>query len=401
MKRSEQSGLALRIGVDATCWANERGYGRYARHLVTAMVEASPADQFICFLDELSASRFFLDRANVRQIVVRTRAGAAAAASADGHRSLTDMIAMTRAVWTHRPDVFFSPSVYTYFPLPPGLPAVVTIHDAIAERFPELTLPSRRARLFWGAKVWLALRQARSILTVSEYAAQEVSRQHGVPMSEMAITLEAPADAFEPRGVPEIAEVASRLGVPPGSRWFIYVGGFNPHKNVRSIIAAHAELSRGLEANPPLLLLVGNAAGDVFHSEVDAIRGKIEKCGSQSTVRWMGHVPDRDLSALLSGAVALVLPSESEGFGLPAIEAAACGTPVVATSESPLPDLLEGGGLFVKPDDYGSLLSAMKQFLTDEPFRQRCGNSALERARLLSWDDSAKKCLLAIRKAAA
>ncbi|MEP6506861.1 MAG: glycosyltransferase family 1 protein [Gemmatimonadales bacterium] len=391
----------MRIGVDATCWANQRGYGRYARHIVGAMVEASPLDEFVCFLDELSAANFSLDQPNVRRVIVKTSAGAAAAASADGSRSLSDMFAMTRAVWRNRVDVFYSPSVYTYFPLPPGLPAIVTIHDAIADRFPELTLPSPRARFFWRAKNWLAHWQARSILTVSDYAAGEVSRQHGVTLSKIDVTLEGPAPAFRPIDQSKTNEVAARHGIPIGATWFIYVGGFNPHKHVVSIVAAHGELSKTLAGGGPRLLLVGNASSDVFHSEVNVIRAMIEKCGTESTVDWLGYVEDGELAALLSGAIALVLASESEGFGLPAIEAAACATPVIATTESPLPDLLRGGGLFVPPGDSTAIVAAMKLLLNDPQFRNKCGQTALEQAQKLSWEKSADICLAAIRKAAA
>ena len=365
------------------------------------MVESSPQDEFICFLDGPSDARFSLDAPNVRKVVVKTSAGAAAAASAAGNRSLSDMFAMTRAVSKNRPDVFFSPSVYTYFPLPPGLPAVITIHDAIAERFPDLTLPSWRARIFWNAKVWLALRQSRSILTVSDYAAGEVSRAHGVPLEEIGVTLEAPAAEFVPRSIEESAAVAAKYGILSGSKWFIYVGGFNPHKHVRSIVTAHAELTKAFGKDAPLLLLVGDAAGDVFHSEADAIRRSIDEAGTATSVRWLGFVPDDELSALLSSSLALVMPSESEGFGLPAIEAAACGAPVIATLESPLPQLLDGGGLFVPPGDSGTINDAMRRFLTDDEFRKRCGDQALLHARQLTWAKSAQLCLAAIRKAAA
>ena len=124
---------------------------------------------------------------------------------------------------------------------------------------------------------------------------------------------------------------------------------FQSAQERRSIVSAHAELSREPGADAPLLLLVGDAEGDVFHSEVDAIRRSIDAAESGSSVRWLGFIPDDELSALLSASIALVIPSESEGFGLPAVEAAACGTPVIATLESPLPQLLEGGGLFVAP----------------------------------------------------
>lgn len=392
---------ALRIGIDATCWANDRGYGRYARQIVAAMVSESPEDEFICYLDEPSDAKFELGAPNLQKVVVVTGAGAAAAASASGNRSLSDMLAMTRAVSRNRPDVFYSPSVYTYFPLPSGLRSVVTIHDAIAERFPDLTLPSARARIFWKAKIWLALRQARRILTVSDYAAREVSRAHGVPLEEIGVTLEAPAAEFVPAGSAESAHVAANYGLEPAARWFIYVGGFNPHKNVRSIISAHAEIVNAADGDAPLLLLVGDADGDVFHSEVDDIRTAIDAAGTGSSVRWLGFVPDKELAALMSAAIALVLPSESEGFGLPAIEAAACATPVIATLESPLPDLLKDAGMFVRPGDAKAIAAAMLRFAHDDAFQVLSGENARVRASMLSWEKSARLCLHAIRRAAA
>jgi glycosyltransferase involved in cell wall biosynthesis len=112
-------------------------------------------------------------------------------------------------------------------------------------------------------------------------------------------------------------------------------------------------------------------------------------------------VPDDELRHLLSGAIALALPSESEGFGLPAVAAAACGVPVIATLESPLPQLLEGGGIFVAPRDEAALGSAMRLLATDEARRQAFATCALARARALSWTSSARAALNALREAAA
>ena len=272
----------MRIGVDASCWANERGYGRFTRELMGAMVGEAPTDQFVFFLDERAHARFTLAAPNVARVVVPQRVSPTQAAGAETARSLADMLRFSRAVWRSRLDVFFAPSVYTYFPLPPGLRAVVTIHDAIAERFPELTLPSRRARLFWNAKVALAIRQARLILTVSEYAAREITRALGVPPGRLRVAGEAPADAYRSGQTPDaIAGAARRAGVPPGASWFVYVGGFNPHKNVDLLVRAHAAAATGLTA-APVLLLVGTLEGDVFHGAHAAIRRAIEETGSDT-----------------------------------------------------------------------------------------------------------------------
>jgi alpha-1,3-rhamnosyl/mannosyltransferase len=309
---------------------------------------------------------------------------------------------MTRAVAANRTDVFFSPSVYSYFPLPPWQRAVVTVHDAIPERFPAMTMPTRRARWFWNAKVWLALRQARLVLTVSEYAADEIASALGVARGRIRVAVEAPAAAYQPsRDARVIEEVAARYGLGPGDRWFVYVGGFNPHKRLDMLIRAHASVVNRANGRAPHLLLVGNAAADSFFKAVEQIRGEIETSGTGPLVHWTGFVSDEDLRHLHSGAVAVVLPSQSEGFGLPAVEGAACGTPVIATTASPLPQLLESGGLFVAPGDAVAIAEAMECLLGDEALRTRLGTCAGERARALSWDAGAMAALGALREAAA
>lgn len=391
----------LRIGIDATCWANERGYGRFAREIVSAMVESSASDRFVCFADDESLRRFTLDSENVEIVRVGLGAAASHAASAAGYRSPRDMLAMTLAVARAELDVFFSPSVYTYFPLPPRLHAVVTIHDAIAERFPELTLPSRRSRFFWWLKMRLALLQARRILTVSQYAARDIHRVHGISAKLIDVAVEAPAKAFQPRDAEAIAQEAARHGLGPAHRWFIYVGGFNPHKNVKAIVRAHARLAAMARPNPPHLLLVGTTDRDVFLEDVAGIRKTVADAGMSDLVHWTGFLPDVPLSALHSGAIALLLPSSAEGFGLPAVEAAACGAPVIATTESPLPELLEGGGIFVAPGDEDALLRAMSLLASDERTRSAMASAALLRAAALSWQNAAASAMTSIRAAAA
>jgi alpha-1,3-rhamnosyl/mannosyltransferase len=366
------------------------------------MTALAPEDEFVCFLDPQSAECFDLEAPNVVPLPVALGRSPTAAAAADGYRSPVDMLRLTRAVWRESVDVFFFPSVYTYFPLPPGLAAVVTVHDAIAERFPELTLPTARARLFWKLKVGLALRQSKLVLTVSDFAAQEIAEVLGVAPSRLRVAEEAPAEAFQRSGSAiDVATAARRAGIADGARWFVYVGGFNPHKHVDVIVQAHADVVRRCEGTPPHLLLVGTVDKDVFHGDQAGIRRAIAAAGTEALVHWTGFVPDDELRHLHSGAVALLLPSACEGFGLPAVEAAACGTPVIATTASPLPRLLEGGGIFVPPGDRTALVAAMTRLLSDEGTRRAMGQRARERAALLDWPRGARAALDALREAAA
>jgi glycosyltransferase involved in cell wall biosynthesis len=391
----------MRIGVDATCWANPRGYGRFTRELLRALVPLAPDDAFTCFVDDAAATVFDLAAPNVRLVRVAQGEAPTRAAAAGGSRAPADMLRLTRAVWREDLDVFFSPTVYTYFPLPPRLAAVVTVHDVIAERFPDLTLPAARARLFWRAKVALALLQARLVLTVSEFAAREIAEVLGVPRGAIRVAGEAPAPAYRPGAPAEVAAAAARAGLPAGARWFTYVGGFGPHKHVDAIVRAHAAVCRDARGAIPYLLLVGATAGDVFHSDQAAIRRAIADAGTGPLVRWTGFLPDEELRQLHSGALALVLPSAAEGFGLPAVEAAACGAPVIATTASPLPELLAGGGIFVRPGDAGAIAAAMRTLLADEPARRALGARARERAAALTWERGARATLAALREAAA
>jgi glycosyltransferase involved in cell wall biosynthesis len=390
----------VRIGVDATCWANARGYGRFARELMQAMVTLAPEHTFLCFGDRRAFDAFPLDAPNVECIEVALDASPTLAAAADGARSVPDMLRLTRAVRTAAPDVFFSPSVYTYFPLPLGMRAVVTIHDAIAERFPHLTLPSARARLFWKLKVKLAIAQADVVLTVSEYSRRDLQRVLGISPQRLRVAVEAPAEAYHPVPIAESRAAARDVGVPDGAGWFTYVGGFNPHKRIDLIIRAHAAIAKGA-AVPPHLLLVGTTTGDVFHGESGRLRHLIDACGTSALVHWTGFVPDERLRQLHAGAIAAILPSECEGFGLPAVEAAACGAPVIATTESPLPELLAGGGIFVVPGDLPALTDAMRRLADDPALRASLGAEALRRTRLLTWEAGARAALDAIQEAAA
>ena len=300
-----------------------------------------------------------------------------------------------------------APCVPGFFPLPPGVPGLVCIHDAIPERFPHLVLPSLKARLLWKAKVRLALAQTKGVLTVSEHAADEISRCLRVPRSKITVAVEAPASVFRPsESEVEIDAAARGAGLPASARWFIYVGGFSKHKHVDSVARAHAFVvdeirkRRGPSAAEavPHLLLVGPTHLDSFHVDIDRVRRVIEEEGTGDLVRWPGFVPDEELRHLHSGALGLVMPSECEGFGLPAVEAAACGVPVVTTTESPLPQLLEGGGIFVDPGDQPALKAAMLRLATDEEARQALGRVAYRRAASLSWEKAAAATLGALHE---
>jgi glycosyltransferase involved in cell wall biosynthesis len=275
----------------------------------------------------------------------------------------------------------------------------VAIHDTIPERHGAIVFPRWRNRAFWWAKSRAARLQARTIVTVSEYARRQIAETFAMPVERIFVTPEAPAPEFAP--LPDASAAAARAlaarGIPPDP-YFVYVGGFNPHKNVAGLVRAFAEATNG---RPVRLLLVGDHAGDVFHQDLARIHAEIERWEVGPRVHWTGFVPDAELRLLYAGALAAVLPAFEEGFGLPAVEAAACGAPCIATRESPLPEVLAGGGYFFDPHDPRQLAVGLRRALAAPHEREAWARAALARAGALSWDLTARATREALEATAA
>jgi glycosyltransferase involved in cell wall biosynthesis len=375
-----------RIGIDGTCLGSGRGYGRFLRELLPPLLAQAGDHEYVLFVDAATAARVALPAMPVK--LLETGASQAAAASARGARSPLDMLRMGRGVAREPLDAFYFPSVYSYFPLPPRLPMALAIHDTIPERHGTIVFPRWQNRALWWAKSRAARLQARTIVTVSEYARRQIAETFRMPAERIWVTPEAPSPVFAP--VPNASEAASKAlaerGIA-GAAYFVYVGGFNPHKNVTGLVRAFAAASAGTGAR---LLLVGDHLGDVFHQDLANIRGEILRSGVSERVHWTGFVADDELRLLYAGAHAVVLPALEEGFGLPAVEAAACGTPCIATRESPLPEVLAGGGFFFDPRDAHQLEEGLRQALEKPEERARWARAARARAAALSWDITAR-----------
>lgn len=390
----------LRVGVDGACWANRRGYGRYARNLLAALAGRDDGDRYVLFVDPETAAAAALPAA-LEPIVVRTRRPPAAAASAAGRRSVPDLWRMAWAVARHRLDVFFFPTVYTYFPLLRPVPSVVAIHDVIADRHPELAFARMRLALFWKAKVALALAQARLVLTVSEDARDAIVEHFGLDPGRVRVVLEAPDAIFRPLASPrEPGELLPGLAVPPGARYLLYVGGLSPHKNLPVLIEAYRQLLAEPDLGDLRLLLVGDHAADGFYSAYEELRALVARQALDGRVCFTGYLPDETLVDLYNRADLLVLPSIEEGFGLPAVEAAACGTAVVASDAGPAGRLLGDGAWTFSPGDVAGLTEGLRRLLRDAARRRAMGAEGRRRVAQLSWERAAAEVHAILREVA-
>ena len=381
----------MRVGVDATCWSNPRGYGRFTRNLLAALLAETDGHDYVLFVDQATHDHCpWPLPARAEIVVVRTQVAPSAAASAHGSRSLPDLWRMSAAVARTELDVFFFPSVYTYFPVPPGLRVLLGVHDVIAETYAQQVFPGALQRWLWSAKGWLGRRQATYIVTVSDYARDRIAEHFHWPADRLWVVGEAPAPVFRPLPEPGAAAAALAVrGLAPDTRYIMCLGGLNPHKNLLMLLDVLGQLHAGGRYADLHLVLVGPAEEDTFTPGAGALRERLQKLGLQDAVHFTGFIDDEEVVAWLNGALALVMPSLEEGFGLGAVEAAACGAPVVATCNSPLPQLLAGGGYFVDPLRPEQLRSALAALLDDEDGRRRLGETALLRAQALTWPRAA------------
>jgi glycosyltransferase involved in cell wall biosynthesis len=296
----------MHIGVDATCWGNNRGYGRHARSLLRALVQLDHESRYTFFMDSLNESEPAPPGVEVR--LVRAARPTAQAASSNGRRSGMDMWRMSRALSTTSAQVLLFPSVYSYVPVLSRVKKVVVIHDVIAERFPHLTLPTRRARLFWKAKVRLGRWQADALVTVSDHARRGIAEQFGIPLERVFVVGEANDPVFRPLDNPQPSERLLAAGVGH-DRMVVYVGGFSPHKNLETLVTAFAGVASRPEFADVRLVLVGENQREVFHSYFETIKKQVEQLGLADRVAFTGFTVDDELALLLNLSTVLVLPS--------------------------------------------------------------------------------------------
>ena len=386
----------MKIGVDANCWANQRGYGRYTRELLGALLAVDRENQYRFFIDAASAAQAGSLPDGVSVVEVSTSQAATQAASASGRRSWRDLWAMRQAVHQHGKDLdlFYFPSVYSYFPPKTRAKVVVTVHDTTAERYPQLIFPNRRSRWFWKLKVQMAVKRADLIATVSEASKQEIVREFGVSENMVQVVPDAVGTGFYPiENDPRRDEVLSKYGIDGQVPFVLYVGGISPHKNLPALVEAHAQLLSRPQASEVNLVLTGDYQKDVFFSGYTSLCETIDKLGNRDSVVFTGFVEDPDLVNLYNAATALIMPSFDEGFGLPAIEAMACGTPVIASRAGALPEVVGQAGRLFSPHAPSELEAHLYELLTNPQTRQAMSVNGLQRARQFSWERSAQAAL--------
>ena len=288
-------------------------------------------------------------------------------------------------------DIYHVPQNGIGLPLTKICPVVVTIHDLIPYVYPE-TVGRSYLKVFL-AQMPEIVERADKIITVSKCSKRDIQRILGVPADKIAITYEAPEPIYQPMDKQESKKLAAeKYGLHKD--YILYIGGFSPRKNVQGLISAFKEILPDLKRDVQLAL-VGKQV-----REFNELLVLIEALGIQDKVVWTGFAPVEDLPYLYSGAEVFVYPSLYEGFGLPPLEAMACGTPTITSSTSSIPEVVGKSALFFNPFDASQLAEALYKVLTNEELRQRLSEKGLKRARKFTWKKTAEGTLEVYRELA-
>lgn len=371
------------IGVDASraTAAHRTGTETYSQYLIRALLAQGTEHRFRLYFNQSPPPGLFPEAAD--QLVIP-------------FARLWTHVRLSREMLSAPPDVLLVPS--HVLPLIHPRRCVVTVHDLGYHYYPEAHTLFQNLYLRWSTRY--NARTATRVLADSEATRKDLLRYYGIPEERVVVVYPGHDEALGPVSDQQMLEaVRNRHGL--NGPYLLYVGTLHPRKNLVRLVDAFAVLAARLQSmseaagvgvardvTAPYLVLAGSK-GWLYREIFDRVR----RLELEDRVLFTGYVPDADLPALLSGALAFVFPSLYEGFGFPVLEAMACGTPVVCSSASSLPEVAGDAALQVDPLDTEGWVEAMHQILIDGGLRATLVERGLKQVQRFSWQRCASQVL--------
>lgn len=365
----------MAIYLDVSAAVHRRaGLGRYAESLARALAEEIP-DQLSLFYNREQGIASLAGLEALKQATVSL--------AYKPWRMLVWMGQLSRIPFNRLvPGAsLFHATEHLLMPLK-AVPTVMTVHDLIFHHLPEHHKPLNRWYL--NGTMPLYCRRADAIIAVSDATRRDLISAYGLPPEKIAVIHEAAAPHFQPQSEDARSRVRQDYGLP--ERYILYVGTIEPRKNLERLLQAWAPLYQAREC--PALVIVGKRGwlSDGFFAALEA-------CPAREGVVLTGYVQDGDLPAVYAGATAFVFPSLYEGFGLPPLEAMACGTPVICANASSLPEVVGDAALLIDPLDGASLQHALRHLSADTALQESLRAQGLARSATFSWRRAAQETL--------
>ncbi len=304
-------------------------------------------------------------------------------------RIVWEQLAQPLALARERPTLLHALAFVT--PVLGRTPSVVTVYDLSFVHYPERLPAARRLYLRWLTRRSCA--RARRVIAISRSTARDLTQTFGVPPDKIDVALPGVGEHFKPQSAEAVAAFRARRGLP--ERFLLFVGTLEPRKNLPLLLRAYAQLPARDRAAVHLVLAGGRGwmAEDIFTT--------LEQLRLGDTVHFPGYLPAEELPLWYSAADALVYPSVFEGFGLPVLEALACGTPALVADTSSLPEALGDGGMRLPPHDAAAWRDALARAIHDPEWRAEAGTRGLQHAARFSWTRTAAQTVASYRRALA
>lgn len=385
----------MRIGVNALFLQKPAtGSGQHLIHLLEGLDAADRDNEYVLLSPRLRhAYSVYGPQLSDRFQNVEV-ATALARAGENLEKLWWEQVGLVQAARKESVDLLHCP--YFAGPVVSPFPLVITIHDVI-----PYVLPEYAWRKISHLYVWLvssAAKRADAIIAVSECSRRDIERTLHIPAQRIHVIGNAVDESFSPLTDSwQLASVRERYSI--GERYLLYFGGFDLRKNVLRLIRAYSALPADLRGE--YQLVIAGRLHLLGHPLYPDPRPLVRELGLDGRVVFTGQIREQDKAPLYSGATIFVFPSLYEGFGMPVLEAMACGAAVITSNVSALPEVVGDAGVLVDPKDEGAIAAAMAELLRDPERRARQGRQARERSRSFTWQQVAEQTLEVYRQVAA
>ncbi len=360
----------MRIGIDARLvYYSQAGIGQYILNLTEWLAKIDGDNEYV-LLQSRKDNTTIIEQTNFRRISLWTPSHHRLE-----QRALLAEIAHLGLNLLHSPD--FIP------PFRANFRTVITVHDLAFLLYPQFL--TRESARYYG-QIDQAVRQADHIIADSENTRQDLLRMLGTPPDKVSVIYLAANSIYRPIILAQARQwVADKFGLT--GDFILFVGTIEPRKNLPTLLRAYRQLLDAYKMNVGLVLVGGE--GWLY----DEILTLVKEWRLADRMRFLGCVPNKDLLHLYNAASVLVQPALYEGFGLTPLEAMACGTPVVVSNTSSLPEVVGDAGLLVEPRDVDAWAAALWRVFADDALRDELSQKALARSRYFSWERTAHQTL--------
>lgn len=371
----------MRIGIDTRMYSSRyTGIGRYVKELVDHLLALDETNEYILFFNDPEYSNFLPPNARVG----KRRAQAT-------HYSIAEQTSFVSELNREMLDI----AHFTHFNMPVlyRKPSVVTIHDLSITKFPELmSRTSFVEKMAYTYTIKNAVKAAKIVICISENTKEDAIHLLGADVKKIRVIHEAVAEEFRPvTDTEKLSDIQKRLGIT--KPFVLYVGNFRAHKNLVMLVKAF-NLLRNRHGVDAQLVLTGDST-----QAPDELQQTIHSLGLDTHIIQPGYVADEDLPALYSAARVFAFPSLYEGFGLPPLEAMACGTPVVASNTSCIPEVLGDAALYAAPTDPDEFSAQIAKPFLEESVWKDLVDRGQQRVALYSWKKMAEQVLAVYQEA--